>query len=180
MPLACLAFVFDVLLHMLDAGNKIGDIGELLLSLFLSQKTRDGYLFNPLLIGGKWPTMDVYAEVTPDPGMFCFFQVKTTTLGCTRQGKLRIQIPQVKLERLAGYQAPSYLVGIDLKLDNLFLSKAYITAVRGTYTGGMNGLPTKHELHEENMIRLKNEVVDFWRGSNLLSAKSVYLSAFEL
>lgn len=165
---------------MLDDGNKIGDIGELLLSLFLSQKTREGYLFNPLLIGGKWPTMDVYAELTSDPGRFCFFQVKTTLKGCNSRGNLQIKIPKIKLERLARYHAPSYLVGIDLKLSDPFHSKAYIAAIKGGFTTGMSSIPTLYELNEENLIGLKNEVVRFWEDSNLLGTKNVYKSVFEI
>jgi hypothetical protein len=165
---------------MLDEGNKIGDIGELLLSLFLSQKTSEGYLFNPLLIGGKWPTMDIYAEVSQDPGKFCFFQVKTTLRGCNAKGNLQIKVPKIKLERLAQYHAPSYLVGIDLKLDNPFHSKAYIAAIRGTHEYGMSSLSTVYELNEENLIRLRDEVVAFWQHSNLLDTKTVYRSIFDI
>ncbi|MBU6342279.1 MAG: hypothetical protein KGS48_12355 [Bacteroidetes bacterium] len=165
---------------MLDEGNKIGDIGELLLSLFLTQKTREGYLFNPLLIGGKWPTMDIYAEISRDPGKFCFFQVKTTLRGYSSKGKLQINVPKIKLERLARYHAPSYLVGIDLKNDNPFHSKAYIAAVRGAHAQGMHGVSTRYELTEENLIRLRDEVEDFWDKSNLMDTKTVYRSIFDI
>lgn len=41
----------------------IGELGESLANIFLSRLTPQGYLFRTALIGGKWPTIDIYAEL---------------------------------------------------------------------------------------------------------------------
>ena len=40
-----------------------GDLGESIANVFLSRKTTQGNLFRTKMIGGKWPTIDIYAEI---------------------------------------------------------------------------------------------------------------------
>jgi hypothetical protein len=160
--------------------NRIGEVGELLLTLSLCQKTREGYLFEPLLIGGKWPTIDVYTELAGERGTFCFFQVKTTTRGFHRNGGLRVKVDVRDLNRLCAFHAPTYLVGIALNQDNLHQSKAYIAAVRGQYSEGLQYLSPRYELNEENLILLRNEVLAFWQHTNITTIKKQYGSNFDI
>ncbi len=160
--------------------NKIGDVGETFLTLFLLQKTAEGYLFDPLLIGGKWPTVDMYAELTHHKGMFCFFQVKTTIRGCDRFGRLRIGVEKHHLQRLSAYQAPSYLVGIDLNQHDPKHSRAFLMTVRGLYTQKLLNLPTRHELTADTLLVLRDEIHHFWKSANVSGNKTVYPSAFDL
>ena len=160
----------------------IGDLGENLASVFLSRKTTEGHLFRTAVIGGKWPTIDMYAEVITDTNsrMFCFFQIKTTDQGYTKkQHHLQVSVELNDLVRLSQYCAPSYLIGIDHNSDLPFQSKAYIATVRGNQTRRLSSFPTKHILSEENLIALRNEVILFWSKLDPLANKENYFTKFD-
>lgn len=158
-----------------------GDLGESLASVFLSRKTSQGNLFRTTMIGGKWPTIDIYAEIISNTAsrMFCFFQVKTTDQGYTKKKKnLKVGIDLDDLIKLSQYHAPSYLIGIDHNPTEPFKSKPYIAAIRGNYSKRISSLPTAFELTEANLILLRDEVVGFWNSANANTIKTTYLSNF--
>lgn len=160
-----------------------GDLGESLANVFLSRKTAEGNLFRTTMIGGKWPTIDIYAEIISnnDSLKFCFFQIKTTDLGYTvREHKLRIQVDKDDLNKLSRFNAPTYLIGIDHNEAEPFRSKAYLATIRGKYDNPLPSLPTTFELTEDNLILLKNEVVSFWDSVNTIEKKMIYQTNFEL
>jgi hypothetical protein len=157
------------------------DLGESLANVFLSRKTSEGHLFRTTMIGGKWPTVDIYAEVISNdmPRMFCFFQVKTTNRGYTkRQKNLKVSIDLPDLIKLSKYCAPSYLIGIDHDPFQPFSSKAFIVTVRGIYTKRLSSLSTKYPLTEQSLIELRNEVVAFWTKLNPSECKENYWTNF--
>lgn len=155
--------------------------GESLATMLLTRYTRQGYLFRPLLIGGNWPTIDIYAEVIAEPGMLCFLQVKATEQAVgKRNGLLPVAVSQQGLSRLAQFHAPSYVVGVAVDTQNSLASKAYLAAVGGEYATGWRGIPTTHELNEANLIRLRNDVVTFWNQTNTLAIKARHSSPFIL
>ena len=161
----------------------IGDLGENLLMVFLSRKTAQGHLFSPTLIGDKWPTIDLYAEVIGNYNskMFCFFQVKTTDQGYTVQDKkLKIQVKLQDLVRLSKYNAPTYLIGIDHNETEPFKSKGYIATIRGPQTNRLSSLPTTYELTEANLVLLRDEVVSYWNSVNTMVRKPIYPSNFDI
>lgn len=161
----------------------IGDLGETAAKFFLSKKTSQGVLFKTIILDGKWPTIDIYAEVTTDDQqkMICFFQVKTTEQGYTkRKRKLKIKIDERDLNRLSKYSAPTYIIGVDHNPTNLYDSQAYIITVRGDYTSGINGLPTAFPLNEANLFALRQEVIAYWNMANSLSPKENYFTNFSL
>lgn len=157
------------------------DLGESLANVFLSRKTSEGHLFRTTMIGGKWPTVDIYAEVISNgmPRMFCFFQVKTTNRGYTkRQKNLKVSVDLPDLIKLAQYCAPSYLIGIDYNASQPLSSKAFIATVRGIYLKRLSSLPTMYPLTEQSLIELRNEVVAFWTRLNTLECKEKYWTNF--
>ena len=115
-----------------------GELGESLASVFLSGKTSQGNLFRTTMIGGKWPTIDIYAEIISSSAsrMFCFFQVKTTDRGYTKRKNknLKVGVDKVDLIKLFQYHAHSYLIGIDHNSAGPFKSKSYMVTIRGTYS----------------------------------------------
>lgn len=160
-----------------------GDLSEYLATVFLSRKTVQGYLFRTVLIAGKWPSIDIYAEIKGNnsPKNYCFIQVKSTILGYTvRDKKLKVKVSKDKLNKLANFNGPSYLIGIDYIENNPFKSKAYISAIRGTYTNGLSSMPTDNILDENNLIQLKDEVENFWNGTNTFNNKNNTISIFDL
>jgi len=159
-----------------------GDFGESLANILIGQWTPNGQLFETVGIGGKWPTIDIYAEIlsTTNQKMFCFFQVKSTELGYTKRGvrKLKVKAPKDKLNKLASFNAPTYLIGVDYNKNNPPLSTCYIKTIRGTYTNGISSMETTHQLNTTNLLLLKNEVEAFWTALNPLNSKSNYQTNF--
>jgi len=159
-----------------------GAFGESLANTLIGQWTQNGQLFETVAIGGTWPTIDIYAEMlsTTNQRMFCFFQVKSTELGYTKKGirKLKVQAPQSKLNKLASFNAPTYLIGVDYNKVNPPLSACYIRTIRGNYTKGISSMEITYPLNPGNLILLKNEVEAFWTSLNPLNSKSNYLTNF--
>lgn len=157
-----------------------GDFGESLANILLGQFTPQGQLFDTVVIGGKWPTIDIYAETTAANGetIFCFVQVKSTILGYTAKGKLRVQAKKKHLIRLANFNAPTYLVGIDLNTTNPPLSTGYIKTIRANPSTGISSMDVNHPINGASLILLKTEVEAFWNALNPLNQKSTYLTNF--
>jgi len=161
-----------------------GNIGESIANFLLSQKTRQGELFRTRVIGENWPTIDIYAELITNLSqtMFAFFQIKTTELGYTKRNprRLRVAVELSQLKRLANYNAPSYIIGVDYQSNNIIQSRAYIGTVRGSYNNPLSSFSTINELNEKNLISLWEEIQNFWISNNSLNLKSSYYTNFEL
>jgi len=50
-----------------------GDFGESLANTLIGQWTSDGQLFETKAIGGKWPIIDIYAEISSPAVSFPLF-----------------------------------------------------------------------------------------------------------
>jgi hypothetical protein len=161
----------------------IGELGESFANIFLARCTTQGHLFRTAMMGGKWPTIDIYAEVISNmpQKMFCFFQIKTTDQGYTkRQRNLRISLDLRDLVRLSQYAAPTYVIGVDHNAARPHYSKAYIGAIRGNYSQGISSLPTTYPLNNSNLIMLREEIIAFWNTLNPLNTKENYLTKFRI
>lgn len=157
-----------------------GDFGESLANILLGQYTPQGQIFETIAIGGKWPTIDIYAETTSANGgkIFCFFQVKSTEAGYTQNGRLKVQAKKKHLVRLAAFNAPTYLIGVDLNTTNPPLSNGYIKTIRGIQNQGISNMTVAHPINGANLILLKNEVEAFWNALNLPNQKNNYQTNF--
>ncbi len=154
--------------------NIIGNRGEYIFAELITEKTDNGYLFNPAFLGEKWPAYDFYVELfKTDKPMFCFFQVKSTSKGYTKKNnKLKANITKEDLTKLSNLPAPSYVIGIDEK-DK----KGFIISANGLTIKSINALPTKYPINEENIKKLWNEVKDFWENSNTNNYKAKTFSS---
>jgi hypothetical protein len=141
-----------------------GELGESLANVFLSRRTTQGHLFRTAMIGGKWPTIDIYAEIishTPQR-MFCFFQIKATDQGYTkRQHKLKISIDLQDLIRLSQYTATTYVIGIDHNAAQPLQSQAYVGTIRGNYSQRLSSLPTTYPLNDAGLYFGRDKLVTF-------------------
>lgn len=158
-----------------------GDFAESFANTLIGQWTINGQIFETVAIGGKWPTIDIYAEISSpnDQKMFCFFQVKSTELGYTSRGhRLRVQTPLDKLNKLSKFNAPTYLIGVDYNMVNPPLSAAYIKTIRGTYTRGIASMETTFRLNTTNLQLLRDEVEAFWTTVDPLTEKELYVTFF--
>jgi hypothetical protein len=157
-----------------------GDFGESLANVLLGQSTAAGQLFETVSIGGKWPTIDIYAEITSanNEKKFCFFQVKSTEMGYTTTGKLKVQAKKKHLVRLSSFCAPTYLIGVEYNIANPPQSLAYIKTIRGVQAKGISSMEVTHPINSANLILLKNEVEAFWAALNPQAEKNHYLTNF--
>lgn len=159
----------------------IGDFGESFANVLLGSQTEQGQLFETVQIGGKWPTIDIYAEISSEnhQRMFCFFQIKSTERGYTvRDNKLKVQVPKDKLNKLSAFNAPTYLIGVEYNKTSPPLSQAYIKTVRGNYVNPLSSMETNFVVNAENLILLKQEVETFWNNTNAMNNKTNYQTSF--
>jgi hypothetical protein len=146
-----------------------GAFGE---SLFEVAITR-GYLFRPQHLGGNWPTSDFYVELNGlNEKLFFIVQVKSSIRGYDKNGNLRIQVPKSKLNQLRNYFAPTYLAGVDIPGE-----KVYLTAINFVATKDVNKISTTFEVNEQTLKTLYQEVQHFWLHSGLKTYKEQYKHA---
>ena len=157
----------------------IGDYCESISAVLLQQWTAKGVLFRIVNIGGNYPTIDVYAEVQNKGNTYiALFQIKSTEKPITKKGALQIQIPKKKLNALSNICVPTYLIGVQYNKENPPESKGFIKGIYGSYKKGLGSLNTKYSLDSENLINLKDEIVNFWIKSNVVNLNKNYNSIF--
>lgn len=163
--------------------NVIGDIGE----MEVSTRLMETGLFIVFLLGGKVPAFDLLAEIVPDtnaqekPYQF-LIQVKSTDDAnpfTQADHRLKTPVPNDKLNALIDRPLPSYIAGVDLNTSEVYLVPAFD---RGAGYGG--SIPDTFRLVKGNraantvlLQRLKNDVIDYWRGLDIDVYKPSFHSA---
>lgn len=148
--------------------NDIGKRGERIFTM-LSGRYFDpkGYLFDPIFLGDKYPTVDFYVDLlnNKDKKGFFFVSVKTTTQGYTAdKTKLKIQVSKEELKELVKYPVPVYLFGIDAEAE-----KGYFTCVNHIDTNAnLNGLSVDYPLDKFYANELWREVKNFWDNHRVI------------
>lgn len=146
--------------------NEIGDLGEALFNVVIS---RD-FTFRARHLGEKWPTSDFYIELIGLEENFYFIvQIKSTDLGLNSKNKLRIQVSKEKLHKLNKYYCPTYIAGVDVKTE-----KVYLEAINTKRRKGISSLSTTFEVNQDNRKVLFEEVKNFWTGTKLNEYKSKF------
>lgn len=147
----------------MSTANRIGDIGERLFSLIISRN----YKFQPVQLGEKYPNVDFFVELLGHSQPYYFLvQIKSTERGVNRNNKLRISIPKSKVNILAKYSCPTYLVGVDIITD-----KAYIYPVNKPTRNNFSSFPTNKILDINTLDNLFKDVVNFWQNANIQKSK---------
>jgi len=123
-------------------------------------------LFRPRFLGEKAEGLDFLVELvsTYPRSAFCFVQVKTTTLGLTARGRLRVGLDLREVRRLLHYPAATYLVGIDAR-DGV--ETGYIISVNQGPARRIASLSTRFPLDGGNLRILWEEVTRFWSGRDM-------------
>lgn len=150
--------------------NDQGDLGETIFNLALSRYT----LFRPRHLGEKWPTSDFFVELNGlDEKLFFIAQIKSSSTGINTKKRLRITAPKDKLNMLSKYYAPTFLAGIDIKKE-----KVYLTPITKEVTKGISSLTTTFVVNKTNSKKLHAEVKRFWKKSGLLDYKRKFINSF--
>lgn len=152
----------------------VGARGEALFRVLITRyHPEHGYLFDtPRFLGDKQRTVDFYVELLYDAEspLHFFVQVKSTRTGYTRRGgRLRVRVSGRDLQRLAGYGAPTYIVGIDEPAE-----RGYIVSAHAESRAGFSSMSTAHPLEGDVLVRLRDEVEEYWR----LERRSGFRSQF--
>ena len=150
--------------------NDIGKIGERIFTVLIGRYfDPNGYLFDPIFLGDKYPTVDFYVDLlnNQEEKGFFFVSVKTTTQGYSAdKTKLKIHVSKEELKALTKYPVPVYLFGIDAVEE-----KGYFTCVNHIDTNSnLSGLPVAYPLEITYMNTLWNEVKQFWNANHSIDS----------
>ena len=152
--------------------NIKGDRGEAIVRLALTEyKSFPDPLFRPRLLGEKWPSLDFYVEVCEEtcPRAFFFVQVKNETQPDDSRCSCSVSLDADDVRRLTAFPAPTYLVGVDDKKRT-----GYICSIQEPRSMGVSRIPYEFELTEANLLKLKEEVLMFWRAQNKVAMHSSF------
>ena len=144
--------------------DDIGDRGQWSFTILITDLCgRDNPFFRPRFLGDKYPTFDYIVEVVDQPTYFFFVQVKSTTLGYTSEGnRLRVHVTQEDIDRMVGYPAPTYVVGIDATTDRL----GFLLSVNEP-RGHVASLTTRFRIDCSVLEQLRDEIINFWSSRNM-------------
>ena len=143
--------------------NAIGELGE---AIFNVEISRD-LMFRPRHLGEKWPSSDFYVElIGPNEHFFFIVQVKSTSRGLDRSKYLKSKATAKKLRDLNRYSCPTYLAGVDINTNEV-----YLIPINKSLRRDLNKLPTSFALNKVNRRALFDDVYDFWTNSGLKTYK---------
>lgn len=156
--------------------NLIGDRGE---SIFNTRIT-EHEMFNVYFLSAKAPIVDFLVEIADEATPFqCLVQVKSTSQGyLKRNGKLRAKVPADKMQKLINRPLPTYVAGVDLKNERVYICPAFNDA--NAYT---SSIPITHILDKQNAVAtqqtlnmLKQDIIEYWNNSNVNLYKTSFRS----
>jgi hypothetical protein len=157
----------------------IGGRGEAIAFARLARVCRtdaDLPYFWPHYLGEKCETFDFLVELV-DAGVttpFFFVQVKTTRKDYTKSQsspRLRVEVTEKDIRRMVAYPAPTYVVGI-----HEIEERAFLLSVHGAMAEAIPSMTTAHELTDETLRRLWEEVREFWLGRDMSRSASMFLN----
>ena len=156
--------------------NLIGDRGE---SIFNTRIT-EHEMFNVYFLSAKAPIVDFLIEIADEATPFqCLVQVKSTSQGyLKRNGKLRAKVPVDKMQKLINRPLPTYVAGVDLKNERVYICPAFNDA--NAYT---SSIPITHILDKQNAVAtqqtlnmLKQDIIEYWNNANVNLYKTSFRS----
>lgn len=156
--------------------NLIGDRGE---SIFNTRIT-EHEMFNVYFLSAKAPIVDFLIEIADEATPFqCLVQVKSTSQGyLKRNGKLKAKVPADKMQKLINRPLPTYVAGVDLKNERVYICPAFNDA--NAYT---SSIPITHILDKQNAVAtqqtldmLKQDIIEYWNNANVNLYKTSFRS----
>lgn len=129
-------------------------------------------LFDPIPLGEKFATFDLFVRLRRVAGVYAFFfaQVKTTRRGvCPRSHTLPVELSREDVAAALRCRVPSYLLGVDDRTGAV-----YVTAIDRRMRRGVSAVPTTHPLNAGTARRLWDEVQSYWRGVRGPRARSYF------
>ena len=157
----------------------IGGRGEGIAFARLTKLCRAGSdfpYFWPHFLGEKCETFDFLVELVDAGAMtpFFFVQVKTARKEFHRSQqppRLPVTVLERDVRRMVAYPAPTYVVGVHEVEE-----RAFVIAVHGGMSETITSLTTAHELTADTLLRLWDEVREFWRVRQMAQSTSSFLN----
>ncbi len=154
--------------------NDIGESGEKLVAFILCYFP----FFRVYFLDGKAPIEDFLAEINDEGTPYPFFiQVKSTTEGVNGAGSLIAHLEEQKRVALINRPIPTYLAGVDLNKQEVYLCPVYDPSVK------YGVIPSKHVIKmvdqlnwAKEMDGLRQDVIRFWQQSGGIGFKPTYKS----
>lgn len=156
--------------------NLIGDRGESIFNTHITEHE----MFNVYFLSAKAPIVDFLIEIADEATPFqCLVQVKSTSQGyLKRNGKLRAKVPVEKMQKLINRPLPTYVAGVELKNEKVYICPAFNDA--NAYTSSM---PITHILDKQNTVAtqqtldmLKQDIIEYWNKAKANLYKSSFKS----
>ncbi len=152
--------------------NIIGDLGENTFALRLSK----GGIFKVYFLGEKAPIVDFMLEIVDDKNPYqCFVQVKSTGQERYREdGWMITPVPKEKLKALIARPLPTYVAGVDIESEVVYMAPAYDEDVQ------YPAIPPKLKFDKNKksslkcLKRLRDDIINYWEKSGVLDYKKTY------
>jgi hypothetical protein len=145
--------------------NAVGDFGENLAQAHFSRPVRGAYrrpLFRAAHLGEKYPVVDFIVDIldgNEDSLGFFFVQVKATNSAKRKAKTLALHIELPKYNRLAQIPAPTFLVGVDIDAETVYL----VSAARPEKKAS-SSICKKFDLKDDDVrVALYKEVKEYWK-----------------
>ena len=155
--------------------NIVGDRGE---NIFRTRITQYG-LFSAYFLGEKAPIEDILLEINDDKTPYsCLIQVKTTEKGYYKKKKtLKVNVTKKKFEALLKRPLPTYVAGVDLNNEVVFITPAFNNSDRQSSMKTTNKLDFSDPVVTKNTLnKLKTDIIMYWDQIKVSSFKSTYKS----
>jgi hypothetical protein len=156
------------------SNDDIGERGEAIFRVRITQPCGPGRepLFRPCFLGEKKATLDFLVELVGLSGRSAFFfvQVKTTGRAVGPRAKtIAVKVTKRDIDRMVGYPAPTYIIGIDEDSET-----AYIVSANSPVPGDLPSLPITFPLDQNNLGTLWKEVDAFWKSRDMVLKSSAF------
>lgn len=162
---------------MFNLRDLIGDRGEHVALYRLTQS----HIFMATIIGGKCPAFDILLEVNNEnKPYFAVVQVKSSDSATyTKSGRMQTPVPNAHLADLWKLPVPTYIAGVDMAQETVFIAPAY--KMKGAIYGGSipNAYilqPTNLTVSRLNLEKLRDDIVAYWDNYNIPIYKNYYTS----
>lgn len=136
-------------------------------------------IFRIVFMGEKNPVTDFYVEIANDkerPYPF-LVQVKTTTSELDKEGRLCVAVPHDKYVALCQRPVPTYVGGVDLNTDTLYIRPAFDAAEHVSFIEPQMVLSKKDKLDcGKKLLAIQRDVINYWENLKAREYKKSYKS----
>lgn len=135
-------------------------------------------IFRVVFMGEKYPITDFYVEImdknTPYPFLI---QVKTTTSELDEKRRLCVSVLNAKYDALCGRPIPTYVGGVDLNNDSLFIRPAFDENEHVCFIEPNMVISRKDKIDcGQKLLKIKRDVVNYWENLKIKEYKQAYQS----